>query len=639
MDIVVGTAGHIDHGKTALVKALTGIDPDRLPEEKQRGITIDLAFADLTLGDVHFGFVDVPGHERFVKNMLAGASGIDVVMLVVAADEGVMPQTREHFDICRLLDISSGLIVLTKKDLVDEETLDIASLQIAELAAGSFLENAPVIPASSRTGEGLDELRDALTALSNSLLRPNDRYITRLPIDRSFSVKGFGAVVTGTLASGSIAEADELELLPVGRIVRVRGLQTHGSSVKHVHAGQRTAVNLGGIDRSDLVRGMVLAEKNALRSTQVIDAKIAVLPSAAHSLMSRQRVRVHIGTAEILARIAVLDDTGEIKPDQQGLAQLRFESPAIAVPGERFILRSYSPQMTTAGGTVLDARPGRHRKKDLPSVRSLLASIERALGGSAELMRVFVESSGEVGLIKSELQARTGFRSQILDEELKENVEKRSLIAAGDTYLSNTNFRILKGNILAKVETHHCDEPLSKGISRETLREQLFAHTGFDVFKHVLADLERDGTILVEKDTIRLAAATRQISSEDEIVRDRLRKTYAESGLEVPRFADALAAATKDAKIRPEHARKLFQLLLDAGEIVKVTDEFFFSRAALNNVIEKLHDFARKTSDGLIDVPKFKEIAGISRKYAIPLLEYFDREKITSRARDKRLIL
>ncbi|MEP7074895.1 MAG: selenocysteine-specific translation elongation factor [Acidobacteriota bacterium] len=639
MDIVVGTAGHIDHGKTALVKALTGVDTDRLPEEKQRGITIDLGFADVTLGEVHLGFVDVPGHERFVKNMLAGACGIDVVMLVVAADEGVMPQTREHFDICRLLDVPSGLVVLTKKDLVDEETLDIARLQIAELAAVSFLENAPVIAASSRTSEGLDELRDALTALGKNVLRRNDRYVTRLPIDRSFSVKGFGAVVTGTLASGSIAGADELELLPVGRIVRVRGLQTHGSSVKHVHSGQRTAVNLGGIDHGDIVRGMVLAEKNALRSTQVIDAKIDMLASAEHSLMSRQRVRVHIGTAEILARAAVLNDTGEIEAGQQGLVQLRLESPVVAVPGERLILRSYSPQTTIAGGAVLDPLSTRHKKKEILSARSFLSRLEGALNDPVELVQVLTDSSGESGLTLPELQARTGLRTEVLNQALERNIEKRSLLAAGGTLISTQNFRVLIEATVARIQSHHRDEPLLKGISRETLREQLFAHTGSEVFKHVLGDLERVGKISIEKDTLSITAAAPQLSAQETIVQDRLRKTYTEAELEVPRLADALKVSTKDTQLRPDNARKIFQLLLEAGEIVKVTDEFFFSRSALNNVIEKLRAFAGKTSDRLIDVPKFKEIAGVSRKYAIPLLEYLDREKITRRSGDKRYIL
>ncbi|MDQ3748230.1 MAG: selenocysteine-specific translation elongation factor, partial [Acidobacteriota bacterium] len=354
MDIIVGTAGHIDHGKTALVKALTGVDADRLPEEKQRGITIDIGFAELDLGEVKIGFVDVPGHERFVKNMLAGASGIDFVLLVVAADEGVMPQTREHFEICRLLEVKSGLIVLTKKDLVDAELLDLCRLDVSELVENSFLENAPVIAVSAKTGDGIAELKETLRTLALKIPARKNETVARLPIDRSFSVKGFGAVATGTLISGEISEADELEILPIEKIVRVRGLQTHGKAVKTVRAGQRTAVNLGGIERAEIERGMVLAEKAVLRPTQIFDAQIENLKDARKSLKTRQRVRVHIGTIESLARVQIINEQNEIAPGEKDFVQLRLETPIVCVPNERFIIRSYSPQITVAGGRVLD---------------------------------------------------------------------------------------------------------------------------------------------------------------------------------------------------------------------------------------------------------------------------------------------
>jgi selenocysteine-specific elongation factor len=319
MEIVVGTAGHIDHGKTALVRALTGTDADRLPEEKQRGITIDIGFAELALGEDHFAFIDVPGHERFVKNMLAGASGIDIVMLVIAADEGVMPQTREHFEICRLLGISNGIVVLTKADLVDAETLELAELDAAELVAGSFLENAPVIAASSVTGSGLDELRNSLIAVASARPTRNDRHIPFLPIDRSFVLKGFGTVVTGTLSGGELTTGADIEILPQGRRVRIRGLQTHGRTVEAARPGQRTAVNLAGIDHHEIERGMVLVPPSRLRPTQIFDAHVEVLAECKRPLRTRQRVRVHIGTAEILARVAVLEPAGEIAPGLGGL--------------------------------------------------------------------------------------------------------------------------------------------------------------------------------------------------------------------------------------------------------------------------------------------------------------------------------
>ncbi|PYS67560.1 MAG: selenocysteine-specific translation elongation factor, partial [Acidobacteria bacterium] len=370
--IIVGTAGHIDHGKSALVRVLTGTDPDRLPEEKKRGITIDLGFADLELGDLRIGFVDVPGHERFVKNMLAGAHGIDVLALVIASDEGVMPQTREHFDICKLLGVKQGIIVLTKQDLVDAEMLSLVEEEARELVKGSFLETAPIVALSSRTGAGLEGLKGNLKQVAAKVPARSSDYVTRLPIDRAFSMKGFGAVATGTLISGEITEASELELLPTGINVRVRGIQVHGKSVQSAVAGQRTAVNLAGVDVAQLERGMVLAEPRTLKTTQIIDAKIDALPLASRGVRSRARVRLHLGAAEVLGRVRVIGDRGEIAPGESGLVQLRVELPVVATHGDRFIIRSYSPAETIAGGVVLDPFATKHRAREFDEIKTSL---------------------------------------------------------------------------------------------------------------------------------------------------------------------------------------------------------------------------------------------------------------------------
>ncbi|HET6862161.1 MAG TPA: selenocysteine-specific translation elongation factor, partial [Pyrinomonadaceae bacterium] len=362
--IIVGTAGHIDHGKSALVRALTGTDPDRLPEEKKRGITIDLGFADLILDDLRIGFVDVPGHERFVKNMLAGAHGIDLVALVIAADEGVMPQTREHFDICSLLGVQKGIVVITKRDLVDDDMIELVKDEASELVAGSFLENAPIIAVSSKTGLGLDQLTSAVKDVGRQISPRSADFVTRLPIDRAFTIKGFGAVVTGTLISGEIKEGDELELHPTDKKVRVRGAQVHGRTVARAQAGQRTAVNLAGVDVTQLERGMVLSAAGQLRTTQIVDARVDVLKDAPRALKSRARVRVHIGAAEVLARVKILNESTEIAAGKSSLVQLRLESPIIALHGDRFILRSYSPSHTIAGGVVLEPMATKHRAKD-----------------------------------------------------------------------------------------------------------------------------------------------------------------------------------------------------------------------------------------------------------------------------------
>ncbi|HXG84856.1 MAG TPA: selenocysteine-specific translation elongation factor [Pyrinomonadaceae bacterium] len=640
MDIIVGTAGHIDHGKTSLVKALTGVDADRLPEEKARGITIDLGFAELDLGDVHVGFVDVPGHEKFVKNMLAGASGIDVVVLVVAADAGVMPQTREHFEICRLLGIKSGLIVLTKTDAIDDaELLEFVKLDVAELVENSFLENAPVVCVSSKTGAGIDEFKESLREISQKIPARANETIARLSIDRSFSIKGFGAVVTGTLLSGEISEGDELEILPACRKVRVRGLQTHGKTVKSADAGQRTAINMGGIDYAEVERGMVLAAPNVLRPTQIFDAEIEVLKTAERGLKSRRRIRVHIGTIEALARVQILGEANEIAPGEKGSAQMRLEIPIAAVPGERFIIRSYSPQITIAGGRVLDNSAVRHRRKDVENVRKHLQNLLAAENDKAKTIKLFLETAGERGLTFADLQARTGWRGEILQKAIAENAEKKAVIKADTFYIARAPFENLKAKTVTQIENYHRREPLARGILRETLREQIFSHIAPEIFKATLQSLEKENKIIPEKDFVRLASHNLEMSGEEKILRERLEKIYKAAKLEAPTLENALAEAAQNTKLTKEHARKVFQLLLNSGEIVKVTEDFYFTKEATDELIKNVKEFAAQTTDRLIDVAAFKNLAGISRNYAIPLLEYFDRERITRRAGDKRLIL
>jgi selenocysteine-specific elongation factor len=638
MDVVAGTAGHIDHGKTALIKALTGVDADRLPEEKERGITIDLGFAEMEIADIRFGFVDVPGHERFVKNMLAGASGIDLVLLIVAADEGVMPQTREHFEICRLLGTLAGMIVLTKRDLVDEETLVLAKQEVAELVAGSFLDAAPVIAVSSKTGDGIDELRATLADAARKLPARDQALVTRLPVDRSFSVKGFGTVITGTLASGEISEADELEILPDKRPVRVRGLQTYGHSTKTVHAGQRTAVNLGGVDRGDVGRGMILAEKDALSPTQIVDVRLEVLSESKKPLRSRQRVRLHIGTAEVLCRLSILNDTNEIVQGQSDFAQLRLEMPVSAVPGERFVIRSYSPQVTIAGGTIIDAVAQKHKRKDVPEAKTFLNSLEVSKD-SVSRSRLFVERAGESGASFSDLQAAMGFRKELISEGLEENVRLNAVVKTGNYYLSKASFESLKAKAIAEIKRHHAREPISKGMPRETLKERVFSFTAPEIFKGVLASLESERKTRTDHELVSSADHRAKLSDEETKVLERLRAMYGGDGLEAPKLEEGLLEASRMTRLNREAARKVFQLLISAGDVVKITDDLYVSGKALTNLQRRLSAHAAATSDRLVDVPKFKEIAGVSRKYAIPLLEYFDREKITLRKGDKRLIL
>ncbi len=639
MEIIVGTAGHIDHGKTALVKALTGVDADRLPEEKQRGITIDLGFAECDLGDIRIGFVDVPGHERFVKNMLAGACGIDFVLLVVAADEGVMPQTREHFEICRLLDVDAGLIVLTKRDLVDDETLELARIDVTELTDGSFLADAPTIAVSIKTVDGIDELKNALVKAAGVVRTRDDLHVVRLPIDRSFTIKGFGTVVTGTLVSGEIRESDELELLPAGRKVRVRGLQTHGKKVTSVKIGQRTAVNLAGIDHTGIVRGMTLSESGVLRPTQVIDAQVEMLTNAPRGLRTRQRIRVHIGTMEALARVSVLNEAGEIAPGATDLAQLRFEVPVVALPNERFIIRSYSPQATIGGGCVIDALAEKHRKKDQAHVRKFLERLKASENDHSERLSIYIDAAGRSGLGLADLQSRTGLRSVVLHRIIDAKVRANAIVDVGDHFVSAPAFRELTTATIRAIESFHKAEPLSRGMPLQSLRDTIFAYLPIAIFKMVVSTLEKDGAVLAENDVVRLAAHRTELSPVQALATEKLASIYTKAGLEVPKFEDALNDVATGLNLTRQQIRSLFQLLIDAGKIVKVTDEFYFTKAAIDELTHKLREFAASTSDSMIEMAQFKALADISRKYAIPLLEYFDRTRTTRRAGDKRLIL
>ena len=636
--IIVGTAGHIDHGKTALVRALTGVDADRLPEEKRRGITIDLGFAELDLEDVRIGFIDVPGHERFVKNMLAGAHGIDLVALVIAADEGVMPQTREHFDICRLLGVRHGLVIITKIDTVDEELLSLVNAEAEELVKGSFLEGAPILSVSARQLLGLEELKAALREVALKVPERSGEMVARLPVDRAFTMRGFGAVVTGTLVAGEITEGDELELLPAGSRARVRGLQVHGDQVKRAVAGQRTAINLGGVEVSEIERGMMLAPVGRLRPTQVLDVQVDVLGSASRPLRSRARVRVHLGAAEVLARVRVLEEAGEIAADESGLAQLRLEAAVVALPGERFIIRSYSPQRTVAGGRILDSHATRHRGREaVMMARSRLETLIEA--DNSTRFAVFVEAAGEGGLRHSDLAARTGWNDDVLEESAARAIESGRIVNADGVYIGSESFARLSSAALREVEAHHEREPLARGILRETLREQVFAHAAPEVFRVVMSDLESKGELCSEKEIVRAASHSLSLSSADLALRDGLEKVYSDAGLEAPTYDEALARVN-GAKQSREHVRKIFQLLVDNQLLVRVHPDLFFHRAALDRLVKNLREFASKHEpERTIDVAAFKEMAGISRKYAIPLLEYFDRERITRRAGDKRIIL
>jgi selenocysteine-specific elongation factor len=665
--IIVGTAGHIDHGKTALVKALTGIDADRLKEEKQRGITIDIGFADLEVGEFRFGFVDVPGHERFVKNMLAGAHGVDVVMLVVAADESIMPQTREHFDICRLLHIKSGLIALTKSDMVDAELLELARSEIEDFVRGSFLEDAPIVAVSSKTGAGIEELKGVLRELADRVKPKAASAIPRLPIDRAFSIKGFGTVVTGTLIAGEIASGDELEVLPAGLNVRVRNVQVHGKDAEVASAGQRTAINLQGVNVDQVPRGSVLVPPERLRPTSMVDARLELLPSAPRPLTQRARVRLHHGTAEVMARVVILQgdrenrtgskternssdlevtnsestndprnwiiERGAIRPGGSAIIQLRLEEPITAVPGDRFIVRSYSPQVTIGGGVILDALPEKHRIRD-ELVRMRLEKLETA--DDKERVALFIEMAGAVGAPESEIAARTGATDTQLSAATRELIgtgRVMEVTGAPLLLISENSYRLLAGRVTDLLSQHHRLEPLSLGVSREEVRDRIFGQVRPEIFRSVVAHLVDEGKISAERDVLRLSSHRPALTALDEAAKKALEGWFESAGLQSGTLEEAAAATGT----KMDLARKLYNLLTAERRVIRIA-EFVFHVDSIEDL--KMRIKTRKNINSKIDVAIFKELTGgLTRKYAIPLLEYLDREHITRRVGNEREIL
>ncbi len=627
--IIVGTAGHIDHGKTALVKALTGIDADRLQEEKRRGITIDLGFSHLELpgpgGELlRFGFVDVPGHERFVRNMLAGIGGIDLVFLVIAADEGIQPQTREHFDICRLLSIQRGITILTKSDLVDQDTLEVVQMEVKDFLRGSFLENSAIIAVSSLRGTGLDLLKQELVHIATETPARASGAIIRLPIDRVFTMKGFGTVVTGTLVSGTIKKEDELELFPASRRVRVRGVQVHGTAAEKAVAGERTAINLAGIEKDQLGRGMVLASPGLLRTSQQIDVKLSQLVSA-KPLKSGARVHLHAFTSETVATV-VLYGNKRLDPGGDAFAQLRLPDPLLLVPGDRFIIRQFSPVVTIGGGVVLDAMPSRRI-----AVAERVGFLKEQANGDAATALLARIRRRDNGISISELTAETAINANRLEPALSQLTTQGEVTRFAELLVGSANLKYWVERLVQFVSDFHASNRLVPGISKESLRER--ARLSAAAFEAVLETSIREKKLRLTGDLVHVPGHGVAMKDEEAESRRLIEEAFARAGLKVPALKDVLAGL----KIDRLRAQKLVTLLLRDKLLVKVSDDLVFHQSALANLRKSLAEL--KPRSPRIDVAKFKDLTGVSRKYAIPLLEYLDRERVTRRQGDERVIL
>jgi len=600
------------------VRALTGIDTDRLKEEKQRGISIDLGFAHLELSErLSLAFIDVPGHERFIKNMLAGVGGIDFVLFVIAADESIKPQTREHFDICLLLGIQKGIVVITKADLVDPDLLELVRLEVEEFVRGSFLESAPVVAVSSTTGAGLDELREEITELAASIAEKDSSRYFRLPIDRAFTMRGFGAVVTGTLISGSIRLEQEVELFPAGRRVRVRGIQVHGNSVDRATAGQRTALNLAGVDVSELARGMTLAETGRFRTTTQIDCAFQLLPSA-KPLKHRAPVHFHAGTAEVEAEVRRLKGTDPIAPGTRDYVRLLLTAPLVLAPGDRFILRMFSPVVTIGGGVVLDiAAPKRGGSERLNILANAPPSEKIAL----------LARESRYGIGMADLAARTGW----LESEIEHASRSQQVIV-----LRAAQFWVLDASWVAKqledvheqLKQFHRRNPLLAGVSKEELRSKLMPGAPPWLLDALLA---RSKTIAIVGENVRLASHKISFKQDEEQAADKIESAFRNAGLAVPSLGEVLAKSG----VEQSRARTLLQLLLKERRLVRVSDELVFHASA----VQALRELLGQKKGQRFAVPEFKDWTGISRKYAIPLLEFLDRERITRREGDSRIVL
>lgn len=629
--VIAGTAGHIDHGKSALVRALTGVDPDRLKEEQQRGITIDLGFAHLDLGDVQVGFVDVPGHEKFVKNMLAGVGGIDFVLLVIAADESIMPQTREHFDICRLLGVSAGIVVINKVDLVDPEMLELVVDEVTEAMAGSFLEKAEIIPVSSRTGEGIERLKRSIHDLALAAPpRPGNRLL-RLPIDRAFSIHGFGTVVTGTLTSGEIQKDQEIEFVPGGLTAKVRGLQVHGRMTPRAVAGQRTAVNLQGIDLAQVERGMVVTVPRLFRPTQILDVRLSLLPDA-KPLRNLVKVRFHQGTLEVLARVALLgQDT--LAPGETAYAQLRLDAPAFCLHDDAFIIRRFSPTITIGGGRVLHPNPSKHKSTD---GRTLAALKELDRGGLEAKIPVLIATDAKRAVTVGGLNSLLGLPGAEITRICAELAKAGRIVmipAPSPILTLPSVVADLQEETLARVAAFHKDNELQRGISKEELRKRFYDDVPLEVFRHCLDRMVEARQIVFLGEAVSLYGREIQLSEEEETLREMIEAAVLEAAYQPPAMAELQASIPADA----EAVRRIFFWMLKEKILVKLSDDLIYHRETLEEMKGRIR--AAYAPGARFGVADFKDLFGITRKHAIPLLEHFDREKFTRRLGNDRVLV
>jgi len=626
--IVIGTAGHIDHGKTALVKALTGIDCDRLKEEKERGITIELGFAHYRFGDdLLAGIVDVPGHERFVKHMVAGAWGIDMVLFVVAADESVMPQTREHLDICELLGIKRGIVAITKKDLVEPDMVELVKEEITDLVKGRFLEGTPIVAVSSTTGENIDLLKEQIRKVADEIQERSKAGIFRLPVDRVFTIKGFGTIITGTCISGQVHVGEEVEIYPTGRRARIRNLQAYHEDASEASAGQRVALNLQGVEKQEIERGTLIGRPESLMLTSRIDATFRYLKLPFKGIKNGSILRFHVATTQVEARLILLDRKS-IEPGEEVFAQFIFMEPVVLLPGDRFILRgSYSVQ-TLGGGTVLDVMPRRHARKtgELERTHALLRESSLVERGEYHILKGAYE-----GIRKETLAVLLGTEEKAIEKAIAELAQNRKASLIGRTLVHSTYFSDYKTRLQALLADFYAKNPLKVGISKEELRTRL-PKVESHVFQVALEELSKAGQLELEKDKVLLKGVTRTADKSVQQGEEQILKKLQRSGLTPPILGELAA----DLNLKESNLRDMLGKLAHEGKVARIKGDMYFDADVIESLKKKVIDHLEKHKEMMPS--DFKNMTGVSRKYMIPLLEYFDETRLTIRSGDKRLL-
>jgi selenocysteine-specific elongation factor len=652
-EIILGTAGHVDHGKTSLIRALTGIETDRLKEEKKRGITIELGFAFLDLACGHrLGIVDVPGHEKFVRNMVAGAAGMDMVAFIIAADEGIMPQTREHFDICRLLGVRDGLIILTKKDMVEPEWLEMVEEDVMNFFAGSFLEDAPIVAVSSTTGEGIDQVKKILDDKVRAINFQEEFGPFRLAVDRVFSMKGFGTVITGSSLSGRISVGDDLMFYPGELLAKIRGIQVHGKDCEQVEAGHRTAINLQGIEKEEINRGDLAATPHSMQPSTLLDADLHYLANNLKKLKNRTQVRVHVGTREIVGRV-VLMEADTVQPGEDANIQLILQEPVALWPGDRFVIRSYSPITTLGGGVILNNAPPKRKRtveRDRLRNKQIFAIYKtdstdsdnpeenagRATDGITEKMLLFLKESGFMGITAEQLSTRLGLFGKKLKKQLQKPISTGKILV-----VESDSQRLVAASVVEKIsqavldllEQYHKNNPLKSGILREEIRSSLRPQVDPKLFQYTLNSLAKKSLIVQEDAEVRLAGHEVILQLDEKEMQGKISQLYQKAGLKPPNLKDVLASF---GEFPEKQIRQVIDLLLQKGTLVKVNESLYFHAQELEKLAEEVSGFIQQ--EGEIDAPRFKALTGLTRKFSIPLLEYFDKIKLTIRVGDKRIL-